>query len=716
MLTIEGTTTSTGLNVTNLATFQNASTSQLNISGLGNTSAACLRVDTAGAVSAAAQDCGSGGGSDSFTHPTYAGSTISATSTIVSFTGGLVAHASTTIGNGTQVEGLTIAGGATTTLQAYFGSKVAIGTTTPWGLLSVNANGLLNGIPQFVVGSSTATNLVVANGGYIGIGTSSPWAPLAINYNTYVASTLGTIFAIGSTSASGAESNLFTIDNTGLTTVGNTAGTGNASLQFAGDTDAWNVGFNSTDKSFNIASSTSFASNVALTISKSTLNLGISSTTPWKTLSVVGSGIVTTTFNLPGIAATSTAGTAVCWGNAGGNPGDIVKGTGTTACSASSQRFKEDISPLEVASGLAEVMALNPVSFKYTEEYLGGFASDSNWNGTFVGFIAEEVAQVDPRLVTVDEQGIPNNVAYPNITSILTKGVQELVLQVDPLTGATTSAIELTTASSSVASTTPWVASFANASAGLKSGILALGDTVVHAAKDAFYAATGVFNKVFAGEVHTDTLCVSDASGETCVTRSQLNNLLSGGGGGGGGAPQTGGSAGGGAGGGTTPPPPPPPPSDGGTGTTTPSTGGSGSDTTPPDTTAPVVSLNGSPIMTINQGDAWSDPGATALDNVDGDLTAQIVETGSVDSSTPDLYTLTYTATDAAGNTGSASRVVTVTASSGGTVASAGGTSGGSTDTGGTTGTTDTSTTPPADTSTPPPPDTSAPPADTTTL
>jgi hypothetical protein len=66
--------------------------------------------------------------------------------------------------------------------------------------------------------------------------------------------------------------------------------------------------------------------------------------------------------------------------------------------------------------------------------------------------------------------------------------------------------------------------------------------------------------------------------------------------------------------------------------------------------------------MSIVQGAAWADPGATASDDVDGDITSKIVTTGVVDTATPGLYTLTYSVTDAAGNTGSASRVVSVTA------------------------------------------------------
>ncbi|HVB19994.1 MAG TPA: DUF5011 domain-containing protein, partial [Candidatus Paceibacterota bacterium] len=80
------------------------------------------------------------------------------------------------------------------------------------------------------------------------------------------------------------------------------------------------------------------------------------------------------------------------------------------------------------------------------------------------------------------------------------------------------------------------------------------------------------------------------------------------------------------------------------------------------DTTPPVVTLNGSAAMELNLGDTFTDPGATALDSVDGTLTAKIVETGTVSTTTIGIYTLTYSVTDSAGNTGSASRVVSVVA------------------------------------------------------
>ncbi|MBD3791470.1 MAG: DUF5011 domain-containing protein, partial [Campylobacterales bacterium] len=76
------------------------------------------------------------------------------------------------------------------------------------------------------------------------------------------------------------------------------------------------------------------------------------------------------------------------------------------------------------------------------------------------------------------------------------------------------------------------------------------------------------------------------------------------------------------------------------------------------DTTAPVVTLNGEATVTITVGDSYSDAGATATDNVDGALSPS--KSGSVDTSTAGSYTITWSATDAAGNVGSASRTVIV--------------------------------------------------------
>ena len=73
----------------------------------------------------------------------------------------------------------------------------------------------------------------------------------------------------------------------------------------------------------------------------------------------------------------------------------------------------------------------------------------------------------------------------------------------------------------------------------------------------------------------------------------------------------------------------------------------------PIDTTAPVITVT-SGADTVEQGSTWTDAGATA----DGGET--VTASGAVDTSVVGTYTITYTATDASGNVGTATRTVIV--------------------------------------------------------
>lgn len=80
------------------------------------------------------------------------------------------------------------------------------------------------------------------------------------------------------------------------------------------------------------------------------------------------------------------------------------------------------------------------------------------------------------------------------------------------------------------------------------------------------------------------------------------------------------------------------------------------------DTEAPVITLLGASSIEIPIGATFTDPGATANDNVDGNITSNIVVTGSVNTLQPGVYTLKYNVSDAAGNAATeVSRTVTVT-------------------------------------------------------
>src|SRR5210317_1762574 len=67
------------------------------------------------------------------------------------------------------------------------------------------------------------------------------------------------------------------------------------------------------------------------------------------------------------------------------------------------------------------------------------------------------------------------------------------------------------------------------------------------------------------------------------------------------------------------------------------------------DTTVPVITLVGSESVTIQVGETYTDAGATATDNYDGDLTEDIVVVNPVDTSAVDTYTITYKVLNAAG-------------------------------------------------------------------
>jgi hypothetical protein len=68
------------------------------------------------------------------------------------------------------------------------------------------------------------------------------------------------------------------------------------------------------------------------------------------------------------------------------------------------------------------------------------------------------------------------------------------------------------------------------------------------------------------------------------------------------------------------------------------------------DSTIPVITLIGPSTVSINIGDTYTESGATALDNADGDITDLIVITGSVDTATAGTYTINYNVADLSGN------------------------------------------------------------------
>jgi hypothetical protein len=69
------------------------------------------------------------------------------------------------------------------------------------------------------------------------------------------------------------------------------------------------------------------------------------------------------------------------------------------------------------------------------------------------------------------------------------------------------------------------------------------------------------------------------------------------------------------------------------------------------DNTPPVITLRGSKDTTIKTGTTWTDPGYSASDDIDGNITNAVVVTGGTFSTlAPNVFTITYTVSDKAGN------------------------------------------------------------------
>ena len=68
------------------------------------------------------------------------------------------------------------------------------------------------------------------------------------------------------------------------------------------------------------------------------------------------------------------------------------------------------------------------------------------------------------------------------------------------------------------------------------------------------------------------------------------------------------------------------------------------------DSTKPVITLLGDATVSLTVGDTYTDAGATATDNIDGNITANIVTVNSVNTSIVGDYSVTYDVNDSAGN------------------------------------------------------------------
>jgi hypothetical protein len=112
------------------------------------------------------------------------------------------------------------------------------------------------------------------------------------------------------------------------------------------------------------------------------------------------------------------------FGNVGSQPSVGCRSDGVFFCTSSSMKYKKNI--INYSKGLAEVMALRPVSYNSK--------TDEADTKTYAGFIAEEIADLGlSEFVFNDSEGAPRSLAYAEMVSLLTKAIQEQQAQIEVL-------------------------------------------------------------------------------------------------------------------------------------------------------------------------------------------------------------------------------------------------------------------------------------------
>ena len=105
----------------------------------------------------------------------------------------------------------------------------------------------------------------------------------------------------------------------------------------------------------------------------------------------------------------------------------VIDSNGQLGTVSSSARYKEDINDMGAAS--ERLLQLRPVTFQYKEAYANGATPQE------FGLIAEEVAQVFPELVIMNEDNQPETVKYRLLSSLLLNELQKQSSELQTLSG-----------------------------------------------------------------------------------------------------------------------------------------------------------------------------------------------------------------------------------------------------------------------------------------
>ena len=404
--------------------------------------------------------------------------------------------------------------GGTTLETILYNGNFGVGTTNPAGKLTIGVSpvasanygtlslggGAFDGSTSgFFAGSSSGTSLAineasgyggnlldlqtagvskfsVTGNGNVGIGMAAGTQTLGVKYNSNASSgiTLNNMF----TSASGPTMTFYSANSAKFQF------TTEAAWQGAGSDQTMVLGAESGGMYFYTNNSSTSAMYI-----NSAGKIGIGTTSPNYPLDVQAT-VSTSVSGAYGFLNSSTpTGTGSGTGTANFSINAAGRIVATEFDATSDERLKTLVAPIDPSKALAVVAALNPVDYQWNALSQNPDASVK------AGFFAQQVQTVIPEAVSIFPGVLPDqyHLDYSQITPYLAAAIQELNIKIAPLTSIDP------TANGSLASL---VATYVENS------------------------ANGITD-FFANRVHTQELCLRDSSGsETCITKSQLDQLL----------------------------------------------------------------------------------------------------------------------------------------------------------------------------------------------
>lgn len=362
------------------------------------------------------------------------------------------ASGNTGIGSTTPFAKLAVVGRTDSTSGFYnsgifFGMATGTLTSNSYIIGSVSLPASYSGVDNFFVGSGAGKNTTAGSqNDFIGnsaglantsgnnndfIGFNAAQSMSSGNSNVIVGSIAGANISTGGGDTALGEDALAAgsvgSNISGSTAIGFQSGSGMVSSAtnntFIGEGTKVTVDTGGTNMTAIGAGATVSASNSLVLGNNASVGVGTSS--PWRTLSVNG------TVAMKGL--TAAAGNAICISTV---TFEITTASGTS-CVSSSEYTKHDIESIPF-NATDEVMDLNPV------QYLYNTTEDARY-----GFVAENVAKIDPKLVIYADQdtfvtqedgsihtikkGEPYSFDYERYTALLTKSLQEQVRRIDSL-------------------------------------------------------------------------------------------------------------------------------------------------------------------------------------------------------------------------------------------------------------------------------------------